>query len=110
MYVDYSYYETVFRGTKVPLDLFDSLELLARSYVDSQTFNRISDPIDFVKLATCEIIDLLFEWKSNSLKSESLGDYSVTYKSKTEKNLTKDITAVIKRRLGTSGLLYRGVL
>ena len=110
MYVDYSYYETVFRGTKVPLDLFDGLEGLARSYVDNQTFNRIVEVTDPIKQAVCEIMELLFEWNSNHLKSESLGDYSITYVDPTEKELFKNITAVIKRRLGTSGLLYRGVL
>ena len=80
-----------------------------------------------MKMATCEIAELLASLDNNSIRdgydnktsvptgvsSERVGEYSVTYTGNTasEKEVAKKqgVKSIIKRWLGPTGLLFRGV-
>lgn len=112
MYVDYEFYSTNFGG-KVAENEFTKLEIQASTLIDYYTFNRIKEVNDKIKYAVCELIDYLKELERNGgkeISQESIGSQSVSYATG-ENQLTAEQKKfnIVKKYLGHSGLLYRGV-
>lgn len=109
--VDYEYYLTSYGGVEMPPLKFYALELRARKYIDTITFNRIDyakEVIEEVKLAICAVIDVLIKYDGKIIVSEKTGDNSITYVTpNTSKE--KEIYKEVKVYLADTGLLYRGV-
>lgn len=113
MYVEYEFYKNTYGG-KVSEQEFKHLEVLAANTVDYYTFNRIIGPDDNVKYAVCELVDYLKELKDkggNEIESEKVGTYSITYAVANEgTNLVKRKQRdIVRKWLGHTGLMYRGV-
>lgn len=115
MYVDYNYYKNVYSG-KVAEEVFNNLQIRAKALVDYYTFNRVDDlPVinDDVKLAVCELVDLLLEQDKAGdklIESESVGSYSVKYKADSLVSNTSKQRQVIYKYLAHSNMLYRGTV
>lgn len=114
-YVDYDYYQNVYKGTSVPLQSFNLLSIQASAFINLITSNRIDKKelvSDDVKLATCSVIDSKYKVnKDGGIKvAETVGKHSVTFGSK-----NSDVTEESKHYkaayifLAHTGLLYRGV-
>lgn len=122
-YTDYNFYVSKYKGD-MPQDDFDKLVIRASAEVRKNIFNRtILGYEEEVQMATCSVADILKQIESlnkkddnETVKSESVGDYSRTYTSITpaEKdvkisNLKSKISEEIRMYLLDTGLLYRGV-
>ena len=91
--VDFTYYTDTFLGTTIPTEtLFDAWALRASATIDRFTFNRADAIITAdtpeadvtgIKMATCAVADELYNQSladsSKEIKSERVGDHSVTY-------------------------------
>jgi len=111
MYLDYSFYESEYGG-QVSSEKFKPLEIQASMTVKHYTFNRVSTASDEVKYAVCELVDYLYQLKKTGGKeiaSESVGSHSVNYVVDKSKSVESTKKEIIKRYLGHTGLLYRGV-
>lgn len=111
MYVDYAYYSTVYQGP-VKESGFSPLSIKASSLVDYYTFNRIEEADEKVKLAVCELIDYLDKNKGKEdkeISSEKVGTYSVSYSDKRSQSNSQKQKQIIKKYLGHTDLMYRGV-
>lgn len=126
-YTDYAFYINRYKGD-MPEDDFDRLIIRASYKVQNNIFNR--DIIGYeneVQLATCSIVDILLKieqletkkemiMSNQTLKSESVGDYSRTFDTASVNDIDMQISnqkEKIKEELRTyllsTGLLYRGV-
>lgn len=88
-YADYTYYAGTYKGTRIPTTSFDAVALKASAYIDMITGNRAKDisPVsNAIKNAMCAVADSMYEARSasNGIASETVGDYSVSYKSNSE--------------------------
>lgn len=111
IYADYGYYSTTGQG-KVKEEKFNRLAIKASRIVDYYTFNRIKEADDNVKLATCELVDYLEqreEEEGKDIASEKVGTYSVTYSEKFSQSDSQKQKQIIRRYLGHTNLMYRGV-
>lgn len=125
--VDYNFYTKTYEGSSIPESSFNNFALKASTYVNKNTFNRITEEkVDnFVKYCICEVAELLYsqEKKKNTImenkivSSETVGPHSKTYVNNssyidkdilTESELEKMIYKICYRYLATTGLLYRG--
>ena len=120
-YVEYSFYTDVYGGI-IPQIEFNKLEIQSSSLVDHYTFNRITDVSNMLRLCVCELVDELNRQNKLStegtglIKSESVSKYSVTYQMPNEGYSSEQLRTpeqriyfIIKKWLGNSGLMYRGV-
>ena len=107
--VDYEYYSVNYGGDEMPPMKFYALEIRARKYIDSMTFNRIDyskGVMEEVKLAICAVVSVKHD--SKQIVSEKTGDNSVTYVTSNiskEKEMYKEV----KMYLADTGLLFRGI-
>lgn len=116
MYLDYDFYKTNWGG-KVLEEDFTQLNIKATQIVDYYTFNRLKNLEiidDDVKYAICELIDEMHRLQTTDGKeiaSESVATYSVTYAvgNDSEKSIQNRQKDIVKKWLGHTGLLYRGV-
>lgn len=128
MYVDFTYYSTVYGGTAILADSFIKYERRARRFIDDVTFNRLQDDAtlitDIVKECLCEIMECNYsidqeeaETGGKLISSETIDQHSVTYavsdieKNEVDKsriNFAK-FNNIARQYLGNTGLLYRGV-
>jgi hypothetical protein len=128
MYVDFTYYSTVYGGTAILADSFIKYERRARAFINDVTFNRLQNDAtlidDTVKECLCEIMERNYsidqeeaETGGKLISSETIDQHSVTYavsdieKNEVDKsriNFTKFYT-IARQYLGNTGLLYRGV-
>lgn len=86
MLVDYAYYKGPFGGQILSEEDFSFCEPIAERYVHSVTFWRLKNVFnvpDEFKLAVCAVCDVIQAQMEqdcdSSVKSESVGSYSVTY-------------------------------
>lgn len=126
-YTDYDFYKDTYKGN-MPEDDFNKLVIRASYEIRKNIFNRdITGYEDEVQLATCSVADTLLNIEqlknkkekilsNQTLKSESVGDYSRTFDTssvndiETEiSNLRTKIIEEIRMYLLDTGLLYRGV-
>lgn len=116
MYLDYDFYKTNW-GNKVPEEDFTQLNIKATQIIDYYTFNRLKNLEiidDDVKYAICELIDDMHRLKATGGKeiaSEKVGTHSITYatSSNSDDTVKKKQKDIVKKWLGHTGLMYRGV-
>ena len=128
-YVDYTWYEQNYllgRDSIIPPDLFDYYATVASAEVKNVVTlgTDMTNPIDEVKAATCEVAEILCQMDGKSeqddgsvsvpvgVSSEKVGEYSVSYSgnSATDKATEKryKVHSAMAKWLGVTGLLYRG--
>lgn len=112
MYVTYEFYSEEYGG-KVTENSFKQLRLKAMSLINYYTFNRArlidSSDID-LRLATCELIDHLYEDEKTEgkiISSETVGTWSRSYIVNQEKS-SKIAYNIISKYLVHKGIMYRG--
>lgn len=125
--VDYDYYTDTYEGSSIPESSFNNYAIKASTYVNKNTFNRITkDDVDeIIKNCTCEVAELLYsqDKKKQTLTdnkivaSETVGSHSKTYVNNlsyvdkdvlTESELETNIYRICYRYLIATGLMYRG--
>lgn len=128
MYVDFTYYSTVYGGTAILADSFIKYERKARVFIDDVTFDRLKNDNtlidDTVKECLCEIMECNYkldqeeaETGGKLISSETIDQHSVTYaisdieKNEVDKSRIKftKFNNIARQCLGNTGLLYRGV-
>lgn len=111
-YVDYTYYKDTFKGSSIPEAAFDSLEVKSEAFVSMITFGRIDEESvpDEAKEAICAVAEKMKQLESaGGIKtSESVGNYSVSWKHSDDETETKLLRSVARLYLSNTGLLYRG--
>lgn len=126
-YTDYVFYKDTYKGN-MPEEDFNKLVIRASYEVQKNIFNRdITGYEDEVQLATCSVADILLKieilenkketiFSKQTLKSESVGDYSRTFDTTSVSdievqisNQKEKIKEELKKYLLITGLLYRGV-
>jgi hypothetical protein len=119
-YVTYSFYTDTYGGNAVDETEFTRLALQASSRIDQLTFDRVASIVEAgtqtsliekIKLAVCAVVDEIQKWTSigefGRVKSESVGQHSVTYMD--DPTTFGDGTRqAAKIYLGTSGLMFPG--
>ena len=116
MYLDYDFYQVDWGG-KVLEEDFTQLNIKATQIVDYYTFNRLKNLEtidDDVKYAICELIDEMHRLQATDGKevaSEKVGTYSISYavNNDSEKSMQDKQKNIVKKWIGHTGLLYRGV-
>lgn len=121
--MDYGYYSKTYGGSKVRGDEFTLASLDAKMEVNYWTLGRSNkvlsgeltvddDVVDLVKLTICQLIDKkaeLSEHGGGHIKSESVGEYSVTFNDSSDAEVSDATYSIIRRNLSHTGLMYRGV-
>lgn len=118
VYADYTYYTDVFLGSALSETQFPPAAERASEYIDYITRGKATDT-DAVKRACCALAEAYGAiervkastlTESGELQSQSVGSYSVTYRSGAEvaAGLEADLYRVAQRYLARTGLLYRG--
>ncbi len=126
-YTNYDFYIDIYKGD-MPEDDFDRIVIRASYEVQKNIFNRdFSDYENEVQMATCSVADILLKIENlenkkestlsnQTLKSESVGDYSRTFDSFSVSdidvaisNQEERIKEELRKYLLHTGLLYRGV-
>lgn len=115
---DFIYYSTVYLGNKIAEADFPRLALRAKAVINALTFNRAETDTtytDEIKMAICAVAEVLyaeeiFTAEDRVIKTEKVGDHSVTYADSTltEQSLEQKTTIAAKAYLANTGLLYRG--
>lgn len=121
-YATYAYYTDTFYGDVLTEDTFDKYAARASDYIDRLTMNKAKDYTadDSVKKACCaaaEQLSMIAKAKASTasengeLASESVGSYSVSYRSgvETAKELEAQLYNIVAGYLAMTGLLYRGI-
>lgn len=116
-YSDYTFYSTTFGGTKITADKWAYFAGLASDYIDNMTFQKAASVTDentltLIKKACCLCAESIYNAEQSSngtVSSERIGDYSISFASKTTSQQEKAMQMSVKRYLAYTGLLYRGV-
>ena len=126
IYADYSFYTESFYGTAIEKSDFNRLALRASQFLDYYTQGKAKDnaALEAVKMACCAIAERVAIVESanvaavksvsgNGLKSESVGSYSVSYETASERisaaeGAKEGYAAIAREYLVNTGLLYRG--
>lgn len=116
-YLTYEEYQSL-GGTKDIMS-FNKLEYKARKYIDNKTFGRLinlEEQTKETKMCIYELIETISKVDdTNNITSEKVGDYSVSYGSRTIEETNKQYSEIINTYLGESSLedgtpyLYCGV-
>jgi len=121
-YVDYAYYSGTYHGSFITAGEFAGLAIQASAEIDLLTFDRtapiMADGTDLatvakIKNATCAVAEELKQQAGIGIgglvKSESIGQHSVTYvDDPTNRNQARTRTAA-KRFIGVTGLMFPGL-
>lgn len=120
MLVDYSFYVGQYFGNIIAESDFNGYSRLAETYVNQYTFSRIHGVLtdedkQNVYFCICEIADRLYDNdhlpSAKGITSENVDGHSVSFeRRKTTSQLKPLIQEIVYRYLGTSNLLYRGIL
>ncbi|MCI8623245.1 MAG: hypothetical protein HFG26_06220 [Provencibacterium sp.] len=109
--MDYFYYTAVYGGKLLEKETFERLKGRAQRYVSAlvRPAGR-EDESDAERFAVCAVAEALHEkeqrQEKGSLKSETVGRYSVQYE---QTGAAAGVYAAAARWLEPAGLLYRGV-
>ena len=109
-YADYAFYSTIYRGKPIPDCDFGYYAERASEIIDFRTLGKAKTYTadDSVKKACCAVVECLYAASATSnIKSESIGNYSVSY-ADSPSNQTL-ITSKLNLHLALTGLLYRGI-
>lgn len=107
---DYTFYVEEFMGNIIPSDLFDKYAERSNYILSRLCLNRVVETYfeRQYNLAICELAELVYSNpKSVNATSESLGDYSVTYKN--GQDLDLQAYDIAMTYLGNTGLLASGL-
>lgn len=118
-YADYTYYTGTYHGNQIAESDFARLSLRSTSFIDYYTRGKATSAMDAVKMACCALAEqyqIIEKVKQSTLtaggevQSQTVGAYSVTYKSGSESSeaLQADLTKIAQMYLAGTGLLYRG--
>ena len=111
-YADFQYYKDTFLGNAIEEIEFPRLSLRASEYIDAHTggvIPRLSAIPEEVQKATCAVAEKIQAYESKAeVTSESVGSYSVTYKT-SDATYEQELGKVLRLYLGNTGLLYRGL-
>ena len=117
MYADYAFYTDEYAGSLISdANSFARTERKAAAELDRITFGRISQADDTIRLAVCEMTEILYlseERKNRHLglevESENNDGYSVTYAGVSgnsgQNQLDKELYRAAYRYLSRSGLM-----
>ncbi len=125
VYADYTFYSNDFLGSSISEMDFPRLALRASQFLDYYTLgkSRKTPDLENLKMACCAIAEKYqiiekaqrsaVESLDGDVKSESVGSYSVSYQTASEKaqaviNAQNEVVATARQYLVGTGLLYRG--
>ena len=119
-YATFEYYRDTFLGNVIQEADFDRLSLRASEYIGKRNEPKLvrlvaeelaelrGISIEEVEKATCAVAEKIQAQESKAeVTSESVGSYSVTYKTSTT-TYDQELVKLLKLYLGNTGLLYRG--
>lgn len=125
IYADYDYYRDEYGGGLIPESDFRAAAGKASERIDSVTFGRLENGVsdeysEKVKRCCCELAENIHKYgntavaESGAVSSEKIGGYSIEYQSTAEQisavSALDDVCDdIIRRHLGRTGLLYRGI-
>lgn len=109
-YASYQFYTDEYRGKVIPTyDDFNSAVTQASAYLDYIVRGSI-EPTEKVKMAACAVAEVIFkQTETSNIASESVGNHSRTYITKTQKDLDREKYRAANIYLWNTGLLYRGL-
>ena len=117
---DYTFYtEKYLSGREAVLDAasFPFWERKACNIVRNLTHGNIDEEkeiIEEVQMCVCEVAELLRiqekQAKTSGFVSEKVGDYSVSYRTQTDKEKKDEVCSIVMEWLEHTGLLYCGVM
>ena len=125
IYADYNFYVSSFYGNVIPEEEYAAASLRASRFLDYYTQNRVKDNADLeaVKMACCALAEEYYAIETSQrlamqtdgeMQSQTVGSYSVTYRSKadTARTIAAEsrgrMVALARQHLAHTGLLYRG--
>lgn len=123
-YVEYEYYDETYLGTAIAEADFPRLALRASAEIDRLTFERAGavveadddeETIDKIQMAACAIADELQRSDeaggSDNITSERVGNYSVSYGSKSSaaQSLEQKVFKSARLYLWNTGLMFKGL-
>lgn len=115
MYANYDYYKGAYHGRLIPEQDYPRVSLRADQYLDYFTMGKAKNhaEVDAVKMAACALAEQYYEMDqlpvSSGKQSETVGSYSVTYRSAEEiQRIKSGLPDVVRMYLAGTGLLYRG--
>lgn len=87
MYADYKFYVETYCGTLIPDEVeFRKAERSAEAKLDHYTFGRIDQADDKIRLAVCEMADIVYQYQKRKaqhdgreVSSENNDGYSVSF-------------------------------
>ena len=124
-YSTYRYYVDTFHGRKLSEADFNEYSVRAQAFIDQVTFGRLLTIAkkwktkDCVKKCECALAEYIPALEkaddkavAGDLNSESVGSYSVSYKSGVDMadNANRRMYSICEQYLSNTGLLYRGVM
>lgn len=116
-YAEYGFYlNDYLKGREAALNKsdFDFYAVKATKVIEQYTFGRVETVTDDVKNCCCELAECLQSEHSadnqSGKTSESVGSYSVSYASATDRHREsqQEYSRILHLWLGDTGLLYRG--
>lgn len=115
-YADYDYYlnDYLHGGDAMSKGDFDFFAVRASKVIERHTFSRIEEVTEAIKSCCCELAECLQSEHSadsqSGKTSESVGGYSVSYASATDRRREsqQEYSRILHLWLGNTGLLYRG--
>lgn len=137
MYADHSYYTAVYGGHLVPADSWQNAAGRASDWMDSAAFGRLSSGIppewtEQVRRCCCEMAEVIYSsliqpqtaaaenGAGQLISTETNSTYSVSYRSAGDTassalygapaGVEDVLHAIVRKHLGRTGLLYRGVV
>ena len=114
-YVTFDWYSTDFKGKVIPnADAFDGVIAEAEAYINQITRGKITESTNEVKKATCAVAEVIYNQAQDhapTVSSESVGNHSKSYTTKTVSTAEREAEKARKARLYLSGtgLLYGGL-
>lgn len=105
-YADYNYYKNEYKG-QADKSLFEQYSVKATLEIENTTHSRATKDIKEVKNCMCELVDAMIENAKlkSTISSEKVGNHSVTYTNKTQKDIDMEYYIIINKYLGRLGLL-----
>ena len=114
-YVTHEWYNGTFKGKVIPdAEAFDGVNTEAEAYIHYITRGKITEPTDEVKKAICAVAEVIYNQAHDNtptVSSESVGNHSKSYTTKTVSTAEREAEKARKARLYLSGtgLLYGGL-
>lgn len=103
--ISYDFYSCDYGGVLIPREAFEGIVRYAEGILDNILRVKWQETQEKGQVL-CEICELIYqEEERRGIRRESLDGYDVTYSdSRTEEKILR----LVRRRFGSSGVLYRG--